>query len=1470
MEKILGLDLGTNSIGWAIRNTAETNNQIVDKGVLIFSKGVATVEGKEQPKVKVRTEARGKRRNYQAEKYRKWVLLECLINKNMCPLTINELNEWRHYKKGSGRQYPKSPKFIQWLRFDFNGDGKPDFEQFGFSKHENCYLFRWLAVSEKEEHKLLFKEKPELLGRVLYQMVQRRGFSGGDENETKLIEEGRRNEQTKEIEVVGVKIIDNLIRDKYKTLGAALYWGQKNNELESINNNRIRNRFTYRHHFEKEIDTIFDNLGLDIQSDFCKKVRQCIIWQRPLRSQKGLVGYCTLDAPLKSKLGLYYKPGKKRIPLSHPLYEEYRTWNIINNLNITPPEGKDKLEFLNEKVYPLFIRSTDFYFSDKKDKNKKVIKGIKTKIEELGGKLFSEFDSNINEDDESTRFNANTFQYKLRKLFGENWRQVLHWEETIEGVEKKGSYLRAEDIWHLFYDALITKKQTSDLEKRLIPILQKYFHEISFDKKDFENITLDKGYASLSASSIRKILPYLKQGMIYSQAVFVANLEKVFNNSIDKDLLIQITNDFNKIVEKYKSDKEVYNIVNSLISDRLYLRDRLGMGKDYTLDTYDKRDIDDKIKDSYKSNIWGRKTDEQKNELIKEVSNLYQSFLRQPIGVDKSKVFLKAYRIEDKVHQLLIDKYKADHTKILKYLWHPSEQEKYPPANIKKDKSGEVITDSNDKEIYFLGDPNPISKGFKNPMAIKTLQILKKHLNYLLEIGKIDSNTKIVLELARELNDTNKRKAIERVQGENKRKRDSYKKMINEYFDKNASPNKNISEELLDRYELWEEQSKTCLYCGQPISCNDVINGTAQLEHTIPAKLSNCDELYNLTLAHPHCNATKAKRFPTQWKENYELIKSNAKFIYTNYKSNEEIFKRTFDDAKFAKDKQTKDSIIIKRHYHKIHLDYWRKKYETFTLTEITNQFRRQQLTDTQIITKYALPYLKTVFNRVDIQKGSTTSKFRKIFQIEPKIAIKERGEHSHHAIDAAVLTLIPPSSIRDNLMKEYNEAVDNNTMNMYEHPKPKDWNNFHQSFITSFKNEIIINHISEDKTLKQSFKYQRRRGEFVAVKDSNKQIIYETDPSGNFIYLLDLKDNLIYKRDAKGELILDEKGDKIPVKKIKKRIQTGVSIRGKLHDESMFGMIKMPETEFRDNKYKLKIIDGKLSFKQNEKRNDDLFVVKKIKITDISEIGDFEKIVVDPNLGYYLKNEIERRIKEQNITFEEALSQPIFAFGKDKDKNGRILQPIRHLRCKTNWNTPPEIKKIEKAFESKRLHKRWTYANNGEIPLCAFYEWNINGKKNRELIPYSILQLSKSYLLEKRIDVFPEKIVETKAKGKNKIEFTKRLIAVLKPKQQVIFYKDALEELKELYDTDKVSFGKRVYTLENFDDGRIIFKHHICSLPEKVITSIMENRGFKKGASELDYENPFLKLRLSKGALNMAIEGIHFEIKPDGIIKWL
>ncbi len=58
MAKILGLDLGTNSIGWAIVEENEQGCNLIDKGVDIFQEGVAREKGDEKPMAKIRTDAR--------------------------------------------------------------------------------------------------------------------------------------------------------------------------------------------------------------------------------------------------------------------------------------------------------------------------------------------------------------------------------------------------------------------------------------------------------------------------------------------------------------------------------------------------------------------------------------------------------------------------------------------------------------------------------------------------------------------------------------------------------------------------------------------------------------------------------------------------------------------------------------------------------------------------------------------------------------------------------------------------------------------------------------------------------------------------------------------------------------------------------------------------------------------------------------------------------------------------------------------------------------------------------------------------------------------------------------------------------------------------------------------------------------------------------------------------------------------
>ena len=78
MIKILGIDNGTNSHGWAVVGKTADNYILLDKGVNIFQEGVKLDKGIESSKAAERTEHRATRVRYYRRKLRKIRLLRIL------------------------------------------------------------------------------------------------------------------------------------------------------------------------------------------------------------------------------------------------------------------------------------------------------------------------------------------------------------------------------------------------------------------------------------------------------------------------------------------------------------------------------------------------------------------------------------------------------------------------------------------------------------------------------------------------------------------------------------------------------------------------------------------------------------------------------------------------------------------------------------------------------------------------------------------------------------------------------------------------------------------------------------------------------------------------------------------------------------------------------------------------------------------------------------------------------------------------------------------------------------------------------------------------------------------------------------------------------------------------------------------------------------------------------------------------
>lgn len=169
MSKILGLDLGTDSIGWAITERSESGYRLLDKGVDIFQEGVNRLKGQEQPACSQRTKARASRRHYFRRRLRKIDLLKVLTAHDLCPaLTSEQLDDWRHHKK-----YPMDEAFLLWQRTDECTDKNP------YSDRHAALTTQFDLSKRADRHRL---------GRALYHLAQRRGFlsnrkTQGDEDD---------------------------------------------------------------------------------------------------------------------------------------------------------------------------------------------------------------------------------------------------------------------------------------------------------------------------------------------------------------------------------------------------------------------------------------------------------------------------------------------------------------------------------------------------------------------------------------------------------------------------------------------------------------------------------------------------------------------------------------------------------------------------------------------------------------------------------------------------------------------------------------------------------------------------------------------------------------------------------------------------------------------------------------------------------------------------------------------------------------------------------------------------------------------------------------------------------------------------------------------------------------------------------------------------------------------------------------
>jgi len=357
----LGLDLGTTSIGWAVVETEPEQykpRSLVAAGVRLFDAGVEgdIAGGRDESRATKRRQARLQRRNTWRRKRRQWKVFRLLQEAQLLPPLDTTDPEKRH-------QY-----FL-----DLDKQVRDEFVKPKKRVDNHVFLYQLRALA------LDGPLPPHAVGRALYHLAQRRGFLSNRKGEDRD-DEDRGN-----------------VKKGIADLEAEMA-GAGSRTLGDPEEQRIRQRWTRRSMYQEEFEKIWVAQAphhASMTEDARRALCQALFYQRPLKSQRGLIGHCDLE------------PDERRCRIALRTAQRFRLIQGVNHLRIRPP-GNEPEEKLTQEQRVLLIetltREGDLKFS---------------RVRKLFG-LPQTWKFNL-EDGGEKRLIGNRTESKLAAIFGDRW-----------------------------------------------------------------------------------------------------------------------------------------------------------------------------------------------------------------------------------------------------------------------------------------------------------------------------------------------------------------------------------------------------------------------------------------------------------------------------------------------------------------------------------------------------------------------------------------------------------------------------------------------------------------------------------------------------------------------------------------------------------------------------------------------------------------------------------------------------------------------------------------------------------------------------------------------------------------------------------------------------------------------------------------------------------------------------------------
>ena len=655
MKKILGLDLGVSSIGWALVNEAENKDEkssIIRLGVRV---NPLTVDekgnfetGKSITTNADRTLKRSMRRNLQRYKLRRAALIDSLksygwikedsilvesgkdttfqtlrlrakaaeeeisleelarvfliINKKRGYKSSRKLNKDENPDEGSAIDDMETARILNEegitpgeysYRLLCNGKEDKNLPKFYKSDLENEFEHIWEFQKRFYPDIMTDTLKENLRGKNEKQTwaICEKPFSiAGIKRTTKgkeLIKENYlwRSQALKEqlnLEQLAVVLqkVNAQLKNSDSYLGKIsdrskeLYFRHRTvgqYQLEQLLENphcSLKNQVFYRQDYMEEFDRIWETQSRfhpEMTPDKKKIIRDIIIfYQRPLKSQKSLISYCE------------FEKGRKVCPKSSPVFQEFKIWQMLNNLKV---DG----EYLDLEYRQLLFRELSIRKELSKADTLKLLfgkpKGHEMNFRKLEGnrtqaalfQAYSKILSLSGHDEIDFSKSADEIIDKTAAVFSalDISTDILAFDSSKSGKGMENEPLYR--LWHLMYS--YTEDNSKTGYDSLVSKLHEEFGFTPEYGKILASVTFEDDYGSLSAKAICRILPFMKNGMEYSAACTEAGYrhsqrsltkDEIENKEYKDRLDILPKNSLrNPVVEKILN--QMINVINGVI-----------------------------------------------------------------------------------------------------------------------------------------------------------------------------------------------------------------------------------------------------------------------------------------------------------------------------------------------------------------------------------------------------------------------------------------------------------------------------------------------------------------------------------------------------------------------------------------------------------------------------------------------------------------------------------------------------------------------------------------------------------------------------------------------------------------------------------------------------------------------------------------------------------------------------------------